>query len=107
MHDTISISTQIAQSKENLLTVKKNCSQKSNLLRARICSQQKFDHRNCLQHRKTANDEKPCRLGWINTMAKCLASSQSEHGGRAPLNSLSRNGWNVLGRTLLPVRKNC
>jgi hypothetical protein len=30
-----------------------------------------------------------CRLGWINTMAKCLASSQSEHGWRAPLNGLS------------------
>jgi hypothetical protein len=34
-------------------------------------------------------------------MAKCLASSQSEHGWRAPLNGLSRNGWNVLGRTFL------
>jgi hypothetical protein len=32
MHDTISIYTRIAQIKENLLTVKKNCSQKSNLL---------------------------------------------------------------------------
>jgi hypothetical protein len=38
MHDTISIYTKIAQIEENLLTVKKNCSQKSNLLRARICS---------------------------------------------------------------------
>jgi hypothetical protein len=35
----ISIYTQIAQIKENLLTVKKNCSQKSNLLTAEICSQ--------------------------------------------------------------------
>jgi hypothetical protein len=34
-------------------------------------------------------------------MAKCLASSQSEHGWRAPLNGLSRNGWNVLDRTFL------
>jgi hypothetical protein len=86
-----------------LLTVKKNCSQKSNLLRARICSkncsQQKFAHRICSQHRKTAYDEKPSRLGWINMMAKCLESSQSEHGWRAPLNGLSCNGWNVLGRT--------
>jgi hypothetical protein len=38
MHDMISIYTQIAQIEENLLTVKKNCSQKSTLLRARICS---------------------------------------------------------------------
>jgi hypothetical protein len=41
--DTISIYTQIAQSEENKLTEMKNCSQKSNLLRARfaqkICSQ--------------------------------------------------------------------
>jgi hypothetical protein len=34
-------------------------------------------------------------------MAKCLASSQSEHGWRAPLNGLCRNSWNVLGRTFL------
>jgi hypothetical protein len=32
-------------------------------------------------------------------MAKCFVSSQSEHGWRAPLNGLNRNGWNVLGRT--------
>jgi hypothetical protein len=56
-HDTISIFTRIAQIEENLLTVKKNCSQKSNLLRARICSQQKFAHRICLQHRKTAHEK--------------------------------------------------
>ena len=36
-------------------------------------------------------------------MAKCFVSSQSEHGGRAPLNGLSRNGWNVLGRTFQSV----
>jgi hypothetical protein len=88
MHDTISIYTQIALSEENLLTVKKNCSQKS-------------AHRIFLKHRKTAHNEKPCRLGWINVMAKCLASSQSEHGWRAPLNGHSRSGWNVLGRTFL------
>jgi hypothetical protein len=34
-------------------------------------------------------------------MAKCFVSSQSEHGWRAPFNGLSRNGWNVLGRTFL------
>jgi hypothetical protein len=34
-------------------------------------------------------------------MAKCFVSSQSEDGWRAPLNGLSRNGWNVLGRTFL------
>jgi hypothetical protein len=67
-HDTISIYTQIAQIEEYLLTLKKNCSRKSNLLRARICSK-KFAHRICSQHRKTAHDEKPCRLGWINTIA--------------------------------------
>jgi hypothetical protein len=68
----------------------------------KICSQQKFADRICSQHRKTAHDEKPYWLGWINTMAKCLASSQSEHAGwHAPLNGLSRNGWNVLGRTFL------
>jgi hypothetical protein len=36
-------------------------------------------------------------------MAKCLASSQLEHGWRAPLNGLSRNDWNVLGRTFLEM----
>jgi hypothetical protein len=35
-------------------------------------------------------------------MSKYLASSQTEHGWRAPLNSLSSHGWNVLGRTFLP-----
>jgi hypothetical protein len=44
------------------------------------------------------------RLGWINTMAKCLATSQSEHGWRAPINGLSHSGWNVLGQTFLYVR---
>jgi hypothetical protein len=34
-------------------------------------------------------------------MAKCLASSQSEHGWRAPLNGLSCKDWNVQGRTFL------
>jgi hypothetical protein len=77
--------TQLARSEENLLTVRKNCSQKSNLLRARICSKNLLTAEICLQHRKTAHDEKPSWLGWINTMAKCLASSQSEHGWRAPL----------------------
>jgi hypothetical protein len=71
------------------------------LLRARICSQQKLAHRICSQHRKTAHDEKPCRLGLINTMDKCLASSQSEHGWRAPFNGLSCIGWNLLGQTFL------
>jgi hypothetical protein len=101
----MTIYTKIAQSKENLLTIKKNCLQKSNFLRARIssknCSQQKFAHRICLQHRKTAHNEEPCWLGWINTMAKCLASSQLAHGWRAPLNGLCCNGWNMLGRTVL------
>jgi hypothetical protein len=32
-------------------------------------------------------------------MAKCFVSSQSDNGWCAPLNGLSRNGWNVLGRT--------
>jgi hypothetical protein len=81
--------------------MKINFAQSKNLL-------QKFAHRICLQHRKTAHDEKPCRLGWINTMAKCLASSLSEHGWRAPLNNgLRHNGWNVLGQTFLePSFKN-
>jgi hypothetical protein len=65
------------------------------------CSQQKFAHRICSQHRKAAHNEEHCWLGWINTMAKCLASSQSAHGWRAPLNGLCRNSWNVLGRTFL------
>jgi hypothetical protein len=63
----------------------------------------KFACRICLQHRNTAHNEKPCRLGWINIMAKCLASFQSEHGWRAPFNGLSCNGWNVLGRTFLVI----
>ena len=65
------------------------------------CSQQKFARRICSQHRKTAHDEELCWRGWINSTAKCLASSQSAHGWRAPLNGLCRNGWNVLGRTFL------
>jgi hypothetical protein len=80
-----------AHSKEKLLTKIKFAPSK-NLLK-------KFAHRICSQHRKTAHGEKPCRLGWINTMAKCFVSSQSEHG--APLNGLRRNGWNVLGQTFL------
>jgi hypothetical protein len=60
--------------------------QSKNLLKI-FCSQQKLAHRICSQHR------------WINMMAKCLASFQSEHGWRAPFHGLSRNGWNVLGRT--------
>jgi hypothetical protein len=102
-HDTISIYTQIARSEENLLTEGKTahknqiCSEQE--FARKICSQQKFAHRICSKHRKTAHNEKPCRLGWIITMARCLASSQSEQGWRAPLNGLSRNGWNVLGRT--------
>ncbi len=79
-----------AQNKEKLLT-KIKFAQSTNLLK--ICSQQKFAYRICLQHRKTAHDEKPCRLGWINTMAECLASSQSEYGWHAPLNGLNCNGW--------------
>jgi hypothetical protein len=69
-------------STHKLLKAKKICSEQE--FAQKICSQQKFAHRICWQHRKTAQDEKPCRLGWINTMAKCLASSQSEHGWRAP-----------------------
>jgi hypothetical protein len=82
-----------AHSKENLLT-KIKFAQSKNLLK-------KFAHRICSQHRKTAHNDHPCRLGWINTMAKCLASSKPEHDWRAPLNGLSRYGWNVLGRTFL------
>ena len=90
LHTNCSKRRKFAHSKEKLLTKIKFAPSK-NLL--------KFAHRICLQHRKNAHDEKPCRLGWINTMAKCFVSSQSEHGWRAPLNGLSRNGWNVLGRT--------
>jgi hypothetical protein len=87
-------------STQELLKSKKICSQwRKTAHKKQICIQQKFAHRICSQHRKTAHEEKPCRLGWINTMAKCLASSQSEHGWRAPLNGLSHNGWNVLGQT--------
>jgi hypothetical protein len=50
MHDTISIYTQIAQSEENLITVKKNCSQKLNLLRARICSKSLLTAEICSQN---------------------------------------------------------
>jgi hypothetical protein len=49
-HDTISIYTQIAQSKENLLTVKKNCSRKSNLLLARICTKNLLTAEICSQN---------------------------------------------------------
>jgi hypothetical protein len=49
-HDTISMYTQIARSEENLLTVRKNCSQKSNLLRARICSENLLTAEICSQN---------------------------------------------------------
>jgi hypothetical protein len=49
-HDTISNYTQIAQSEENLLTVKENCSQKSNLLRAIICSKNLLAAEICSQN---------------------------------------------------------
>ena len=42
--------TEIAQSKENLLTVKKNCSRKSSLLRARICSKNFLTAEICSQN---------------------------------------------------------
>jgi hypothetical protein len=87
-----------AQSKEKLLT-KIKFAQSKNLLKKFAHSRNLLAAEICSQHRKTAHDEKPCQLRWINTMAKCLASSQSEHGWRALLNGLSQNGWNVLGRT--------
>ena len=87
-----------AHSKEKLLTNIQICSEQE--FAQKICSQQKFAHRICSQHRKIAHDEKPCRLGWINTRAKFLASSQSEHDWRALLYGLSLNGWNVLGPDL-------
>ena len=106
------LSTKIAHAKENLLTVKKNCSQNQicseQEFAQKICSQQNFAPRICSQHRKIAHDEKPCGLGWIYTTAKFLASSQSEHGWRALLYGLSLNGWNVLGPdlpVLLPSRQ--
>ena len=83
----------------NRITYKICSWQKKNWSQNRNCSQEKSCPLNLLPANKIAYDEKPCRLGWINTMAKCLASSQSEHGWRAPLYGLSRNGWNVLGPT--------
>ena len=79
---TCFLSTKIAHAEENLLTVKKNCSQNQ------ICSKQKFAHRICSQHRKIDHNEKPCRLGWINITVK--------FGWRLLLNGLSLNGWNML-----------
>jgi hypothetical protein len=59
-HDTISIYTHIAHSKENFLTVKKNCSQKSNLLRARICSK--------IAHSRNMRTDLACSIEKLLTM---------------------------------------
>ena len=67
LHTYCSKRRKFAHSKEKLLT-KIKFAQSKNLLK-KICSQEKFAHRICSQHRKTAHDEKPCRLGWINTIA--------------------------------------
>ena len=98
LHTNCSKQRKLAHSEDKLLT-KIKFAQSKNMLK-------KFAHRICLQHRKTAHNEKPCRLGWINIMAKCLASSQSEHSWRTPLNGLSRNNWTMVGRTFLQVLKN-
>ena len=99
-HTNCSKQRKFAHSKEKLLTKIKFAEQE---FAQKICSKQKFAHRICSQDRKSAYDERPCRLGWIITMAKCLALTQSEHGWRASLNGPSRNSWNVLGRTFKVV----
>jgi hypothetical protein len=60
----------------------------------------KIAHRICLQQRKNAHDETPCRLGRINTTAKILASCKFEHDWRELRTVLKLNGWNVVGPDL-------
>jgi hypothetical protein len=82
-HDTISIYTHIAQSKENLLTVKKNPSQKSKLLRARICSkicpQQKFARRieKLLKMKNLAGSDGSTQ--WLNVSHHANRSTAGAH----------------------------
>jgi hypothetical protein len=98
----ISIYTQIAQSEENLLTVKEKLLTKikfapsKNLLKKFAHSRNLLTEfsrsiENLLMTKNLASSDGSTR--WLNV------SHQSEHGWRAPLNGLSRNRWNVLGRT--------
>jgi hypothetical protein len=77
----------------------KICSQKGKIAyEKQICSEEKIVHWICLlQQRKITLNEKPCRLGWITTVAKMLASSESEHGWWCTqLAGLKLFPWNVL-----------
>jgi hypothetical protein len=69
--DTISICTQIAQSKENLLTVQKNCSQyRKTAHKNQICSEQEFAKK--FAHSRNLLTEFACSIEKLLTM-KSLA----------------------------------
>ena len=90
-------------STDKLLKAKKICSQKRKTAHKnqicsgqefaqKKCSQQKFAHRICSQHRKTAHNEKPCWLGWINTMARDIQANWSTAGAQHSTVSVVKAG---------------
>ena len=78
--------------RKNLLSKRKNCLWKTNLLRGKNCSLNLL-----ATAKKNYSQWKPCRLRWITTVAKMLASSESEQGWWCTqLAGLKLFPWNVL-----------
>ena len=50
--------------------------------------------------RKISFEKQPCRLEWINSIAKVVASCKSEHGWRANSSALNLNTGTCMGRGL-------
>jgi hypothetical protein len=85
----------------------KDCSQQRKIaLKNQICYQQNVACKICSlkklltefasSREKLLTMKNLLAFGWINTMAKILASCNSEHGGRAQLTGLKLKGLNVL-----------
>lgn len=67
----------------------------------KICWHFDFAYRICWQTEKFADKERPCRLGWINKIAKIVASRQSEDGWRQRSSMSQITAGTCLGRTFL------
>jgi hypothetical protein len=65
----------------------------------KICWHFDFAYRICWQTEKFADKERPCRLGWINKIAKTVASRQSEDGWRQRSSMSQITAGTCLGRT--------
>ena len=72
----------------------------------KICWHFDFAYRICWQTEKFADKERPCRLGWINKIAKIVASRQSEDGWRQRSSMSQITAGTCLGRTFLHHRYN-